>query len=110
MTDERRTSPRHAAHLAGELETTEGKSSIAITRDLSGGGVLLYTRLRDVKGTVKLTVLWNNERLSISGTVLRQEPVESTLWRSKVALAVDSKDPVLAKIFAAIAASGDQTS
>jgi hypothetical protein len=107
VTDERRASPRLSAHLAGELETDEGKSSIAITRDVGSGGVLLFTRLRNCTGTVKLTVIWGDERLSISGTVLRQEPIESTLWRTKVALAVDPTDPNLSKIFAAIAAQDE---
>lgn len=106
MTDERRASPRHAASLAGELETAQGKSAIAITRDVSAGGLLIFTRLRlDVGAAVKLVVLWREEKLTLSGTVLRAqavEPSESTLWRSKVAIAIDPNDPGLAKIVAAL--------
>ena len=108
MTDERRTSPRHPVSLAGELETAEGKSAIAITRDVSAGGLLLFTRFHLEPGaSVKLTVIHDNEHVVITGTVLREhvvEPEESTLWRTKVAVAVDSTNPVLAKIFQALAA------
>jgi len=105
VTDERRGSPRHTAHLAGELETTEGKSAIAITKDVSAGGLLIYTRMRLEVGTpVKLLVLWKDERITLSGSVLREQavdPHESTLWRSKVAIGIDANDPGLAKLFGA---------
>lgn len=105
MTDERRASPRHAASLAGELETAQGKSAIAITRDVSAGGLAMFTRMRLPVGTpVKLLVLWNDEHVTLTGTVLREEaldPHESTLWRSRVAISIDPKDPGFAKIVAA---------
>ncbi len=107
MTDERRASPRHTAHLAGELETAQGKSAIAITKDVSAGGLLVFTRLRLPVGTsVKLLVLWRDEQVVLSGSVLREEavtPDESTLWRSRVAIAIEPSDPGLAKIVAALA-------
>jgi hypothetical protein len=106
VTDERRASPRHTAHLAGELESSQGTSAIAITRDVSAGGILIFTRLRlEVGAAIKLVVLWREEKLTLSGTVLREqavEPSESTLWRSKVAIAIDPNDPGLAKIVAAL--------
>ena len=74
VTDERRTSPRHTAYLAGELETSEGQASIAITRDVSAAGLLLYTRIRDLGETVKLTVMHGGEKLQITGKVVRVEP------------------------------------
>jgi hypothetical protein len=105
VADERRASPRHTAHLAGELETPQGKSAIAITKDVSASGLLIYARMRiDVGTPVKLLVLWQDEQLTISGTVLREEavdPHDSTLWRSKIAIGIDSSDTGLAKIFAA---------
>jgi hypothetical protein len=107
VTDERRASPRHAASLAGELETPQGKSAIAITRDVSAAGLLVFTRLRlDAGMPVKLLVLWKDEQLTLHGTVLREQaldPNESTLWRSKVAIKIDPADAGLAKIFAALA-------
>jgi hypothetical protein len=107
VTDERRASPRHTAHLAGELETAQGKSAIAITKDVSAGGLLVFTRLRLPVGTsVKLLVLWRDEQVVLSGSVLREEavtPDESTLWRSRVAIAIEPSDPGLAKIVAALA-------
>ena len=106
MTDERRASARHTAHLPGELESTQGKSAIAITRDVSAGGLLVLTRLKLEVGTpVKLLVLWNDEQVIVHGTVLREqgvEPDESTLWRTKVAIAVDANDAGLAKIYTAL--------
>lgn len=109
MTDERRASPRHTAHLAGELETDQGKSAIAITKDVSAGGLLIFTRMRLTVGTpVKLLVLWKDEQITLSGSVLREQavdPHESTLWRSKVAIAIDPDDPGLAKIVGALPAS-----
>jgi hypothetical protein len=104
--DDRRASKRHTAHLPGELDTPQGKSTIAITRDVSAGGLLVLTRLRLEVGTpVKLLVLWRDEQLTLEGTVLREqviEPDESTLWRSKVAIAIEPKDGGLSKIFAAL--------
>jgi hypothetical protein len=108
VTDERRTSPRHTAYLAGELVTHEGESSIAITRDVSAGGLLLYTRIRDLGDTVKLTVMHGGERLEFAGKVVRSESVDdSELWRTKVAISVDQDDPVIAALFAAIAAQNN---
>lgn len=94
------------AHLAGELESTQGRSAIAITRDVSAGGLLIFTRVRlEVGAPVKLLVLWKDEQLVLHGTVLREqavEPSESTLWRSKVAIGIDPSDASLAKIVAAL--------
>jgi hypothetical protein len=106
VTDERRGSPRVSASLAGELENADGTSSIAITRDVGATGVLVYTRLSQCAGEVKLKVLHNGEAMTITGTVVRFEPVEdSTLWHNKVAIAIDPEDPVLAKLFQAIQSS-----
>ena len=109
MTDERRSSTRHQASLAGELESAQGKSAIAITRDVSAGGLLVFTRLRlDVGVPVKIMVLYKDEQVSFSGTVLREQaltPNESTLWRTKVAIGVDANDTGLAKLYAALAAA-----
>jgi hypothetical protein len=106
VADERRASPRHTAHLAGELETDQGKSAIAITRDVSAAGLAVFTRIRlEVGAQVKLLVLWKDEQVVLRGTVIREQeldPHESTLWRSKVAIGIDPKDPGLAKIFAAL--------
>lgn len=103
MTDERRGSPRVPASLAGELENADGNSSIAITRDVGATGLLVYTRLRECAGEVKLKVVHGDETLTITGTVVRFEPVEgSNLWRNKVAIAIDPEDPTFAKLVQAI--------
>lgn len=112
MSDERRGSPRVSASLAGELETPEGKSSIAISRDVAAGGLLVFARSRLASGTrVKLTVVYQHEQLKLEGSVLRcdeLEPGASTLWRTSVAIAVDEGDPVLARLYAALAAAGSE--
>ncbi|HUS31223.1 MAG TPA: PilZ domain-containing protein [Kofleriaceae bacterium] len=109
MTDERRGSPRVAASIAGELEIDGGKSAIAITRDVGANGLLVFTRLRECTGSVKLTVVYKDEMLVLTGHVVRMEPVEdSQLWRNKVAIAIDGDHSAITKLFSAIAAS-DQT-
>ena len=103
MTDERRGSPRHAASIAGELETAEGDTAIAITRDVGANGLLLFTRLRECEGTVKLKVVHKDETLVLTGRVVRMEPVEdSALWRTKVAIAIDGDDSVISRLFRAV--------
>ena len=108
MQDERRGSPRQTAYLAGELETTEGKASIAITRDVSAGGLLVLSRRRhEIGAVVSLKMLAGSETVRITGKVVRLEqlePGESDIWRTKIALAVDDAD-ALAKIVANIPAS-----
>jgi len=109
VSDERRGSPRVAASLAGELETPEGKTSIAISRDISSGGLLIFARTRQPAGaTLSLTVVFQGEQVTFEGTVLRCEELEpgsSTLWRTQIALAVDEKNEVLGRIYAALAAA-----
>ncbi len=106
MSDERRGSVRYSVYFAGELETGEGKSSIAITRDVSANGLLLLSRrVLQVGDTVSLQVLWDGEQVTLRGKVVRQAPLapgESDLWRTKVALAL-SDDPTLGKLYAKLA-------
>ncbi len=105
MTDERRSSPRLVASIAGEIETGDGSSAIAITRDVGEKGLLVFTRLKQCAGTVKLRVVHNDQELVLTGRVVRMEPVEdSQLWRNKVAIAVDDADGAIAKLFNAVAA------
>lgn len=111
--DERRGSPRVAASLAGELETPEGKSSIAISRDVAAGGLLLFARSRLAPGArIKLTVVYKGQQLKLEGSVLRCEELEpgtSTLWRTTLAFVPDPADSVLAELYAALAADPDAT-
>jgi hypothetical protein len=92
-TDDRRTSQRLPASLPGQIETSEGKQTIAITRDVSAGGFLMLSRRTLAVGdTVKLTVVLHQKEHHVTGRVVRQdrlEPGESTVWRTKVAIAVD---------------------
>jgi hypothetical protein len=92
-TDDRRTSQRLSASLPGQIETSEGKQTIAITRDVSAGGFLMFSRRTLAVGDmVKLTVVLHEKEHHVTGRVLRQErlaPGESTVWRTTVAIAVD---------------------
>jgi hypothetical protein len=111
VTDERRGSQRIAAHLAGQLETESGSHSIAISRDVAAGGLLLFTRVRvSVGDRVKLTVVHDGTQRALAGTVLRVqdlEPETSTLWRRQVAVSVDENDPALASLYQLIRAGTD---
>ena len=95
MTDDRRSSQRLAASLPGQIETAEGKQSIAISRDVSAGGFLMLARHRLAIGeTVTLTIVAKTVEQHVTGRVVRQEllaPGESTVWRTKVAIAVDDE-------------------
>jgi hypothetical protein len=105
MTDERRSAPRVIAYLAGEIETSGGKTSVAITRDVAANGLLLLSRSQFAIGDgVSLTILSGSggeaRRVQVRGKVVRQdklEPGESDLWRTKVALAVEPS-PALSQL------------
>jgi len=90
---DRRTSHRLPASLPGQIETAEGKQGIAISRDVSAGGFLMLARHRLAIGeAVKLTIVAKHVEQHVTGRVVRQEllePGESTVWRTKVAIAVD---------------------
>lgn len=94
MTEERRSSPRQPASLAGEIETNEGRQAIAITRDVSTSGLMLFTRLREPNpgDAIKLRVMMGDQEVNVTGTVIRAEvvdPDESTLWRNRIAVSID---------------------
>jgi hypothetical protein len=106
MTDERRGAPRHSASFSGEIETPSGAQKIAITRDISAGGLLLLTRTQQltVGEPVKLRVMVGHEEARVTGRVVRQEPLgaeESTLWRTKVAITLDPS-PVFEQMMAKV--------
>ena len=105
MTEDRRRAPRQTAYLAGELENSAGKASVAITRDISEKGLLLLSRrTHEVGAAVSLKMVAGQETVILRAKVVRNEqlePGESEIWRTKVALAVD--DPaVLAKVLAGL--------
>jgi hypothetical protein len=111
MTEERRESPRRAAYIAAELETGEGKSSIAITRDISTRGVLMFSRRTLAVGdAVTIKLVKGNESFVIAAKVTRVDtlsPDESTLWRTKVGVVVD--DPaMLERLHAALDRPGTE--
>jgi hypothetical protein len=105
MAEDRRAAPRHEAYVSAALETSQGRSTIAITRDISAQGLLILTRIGLAVGdVVKLTVALAGAKHTLSGKVVRVEPMEPhELWRHKVALVADSADPVLAQIHATLA-------
>lgn len=106
MAEDRRAAPRQAAYLSAALETSQGRSTIAITRDLSSTGLLILTRLKLVVGEIiKLTVAFDGAQHALSAKVVRLEKIEPhELWRYKAGLTVDREDPVLAQLQAALAA------
>jgi hypothetical protein len=103
--EDRRASPRHEAYVSAALETSQGQSTIAITRDISAGGLLILTRLPlEIGEAVKLTAALGESQHTLSGKVVRQEGLEPhELWRYKAALSVDAADPALAAFHAALA-------
>jgi hypothetical protein len=105
MAEDRRAAPRQEAYVSAALETSQGRSTIAITRDISSMGLLILTRIQVAVGEViKLTVVLGGSQHALSGKVVRLEPMEPhELWRYKVALAVDGADPVLAQLQATLA-------
>ena len=103
--EDRRAAPRQAAYISAALETAQGRSTIAITRDISTRGLLLLTRPAPAIGDViKLTVALGDAQHTLSGTVVRVEALEPhELWRHKVAITVDESDPALPQLSAALA-------
>ncbi|MBK7579949.1 MAG: PilZ domain-containing protein [Myxococcales bacterium] len=109
MTDERRIAQRHSAYIGAEIDTGEGPVKAAITHDGSATGLLLLTRASlEVGQAVKLAVfLMEGGAHSVSGKVVRRDALtadENTLWRSKVAVALDEESPELASAFTELAA------
>lgn len=105
MTDERRISQRHSAYIGAEIDCGDGEPvKAAITHDGSATGLLLLTRATlDIGQKVKLAVFFmEGEAKSMSGKVVRRDELdheENTLWRSKVAIALDEPQPELATAF-----------
>ena len=93
MTEERREHPRVPVALAGEIETDAGRASIAITRDLSTSGVLILSRMELAIGApLTFKVMFKNTALTLSGKVIRHEPLDpmvTSLWRYKLAILID---------------------
>lgn len=107
--EDRRASPRHEAFISAALETSKGRTTIAITRDVSTTGVLILTRAAlEIGEVVKLTAALGDAQHALSGTVVRVEPVDDhELWRHKAAIAID--DPALAELHAALTAQAAAT-
>jgi hypothetical protein len=95
-------------YFAGQLETGEGKSSIAITRDVGEKGLLVLSRRTlEIGDEVSFSVIWDGQTVTLRGKVVRQEqlaPGESEIWRTKVALAM-ADDPVLANLYGKLKAA-----
>ncbi len=106
MVQDRRYSPRHTASLHAQIETENGRWTIAITQDMSATGLLVLSKQPiGIGGRVTIHVLVDGEQCAITGTVVREEPLahgEASMWRSKEAVAIDPKQRDYAKILAAI--------
>jgi len=96
--------PRQEAFISAALETSKGRSTIAITRDISSKGLLILTRLPlDVGEVIKLTAVLGDAQHTLSGTVVRVEDMEiHELWRHKAAITVDEADPAFQQLYAAL--------
>jgi hypothetical protein len=103
--EERRTAERQTAYISAELETATGRSTIAITRDISPTGVLVMTRIQPELGEpVTLTVHLEGSTYALVGKVVRVETMEPhEIWRRKVALTFEGPNPALASLRAAFA-------
>jgi hypothetical protein len=97
--------PRREAYISAALQTSKGRSTIAITRDISTKGLLILTRLPlDVGEVIKLTAALGDTQHTLSGKVVRIEGMEiHELWRYKAAIAVDDADPAFKQLHAALA-------
>ncbi len=101
---ERRSTPRKPAHFAAEIEV-EGKGlGCGLSRDASGTGFLLLTRLQLTPGSkvvLRLLVPGETVARALSASVVRCEklpPGESRLWSHKVAVAIDQPPEDLTRI------------
>jgi hypothetical protein len=92
MSGERREHPRHPASLVGEIELNEGRASVAITRDVSTTGLLIFSRSQLEIGTsVSIKVAFRQSVVMLDGKVVRREDVDptlSSLWRYRIGLAI----------------------
>jgi hypothetical protein len=104
LVEDRRAAPRQEAYVSAALENSKGRSTIAITRDISTRGLLLLIRLPlEIGEVVKLTVAFGDDHDTLSGKVVRIEPLEGhELWRYRAAITVDEGDPVLGRLHAAL--------
>lgn len=106
MAEDRRYATRHPAALHAQVETDAGRSTIALTQDVSATGLLVLSHQPLALGQgVTIYVLVDGEQHVLSGKVVRHEPLahaEAALWRSKAAVAVDGGAAELAAILAAI--------
>src|SRR5689334_12653248 len=92
---ERRRSPRYEAHVAVEIERPE-RRHVAVTRDLSSGGVQVLARTRfSVGDTIRMRICFPYEPASpqeVTGRVVRVHDVsvqESDVWEYRIAVQLD---------------------
>jgi hypothetical protein len=83
--------------LGAELETPEGRTSSAVSRDASATGLLLLTRANlEAGSTLKLHVVRMDQTappITVAGRVVRSEPLddeERLVWTRKLAVALDN--------------------
>lgn len=109
MTEDRRHSPRHRATIPAQIETDTGRSTIAVTQDVSATGLLVLShRPLEVGRDVTLHLLLDGNQHEITGTVVRHETLaapEAVMWSSKAAVAIAASTD-LARILSAISTAG----
>ena len=112
--DNRRTAERHAVYMGAEIEGAGDRARSAVTHDASATGLLLLTRAKLEAGqSVRVRIFFPGDvtpRIA-SGKVVRSEPLsadESTLWRVKVAIALDEPVPDVERTLAELAEKQEQ--
>lgn len=112
--DNRRTAARHAVYMGAEIEGDGDRVRSAVTQDASTTGLLLLTRARLEPGQsvrIRIYLPGDGEPRITNGKVVRREPLsadESTLWREKVAIALDEPAPDVERTLADLAEKQEQ--
>ncbi len=112
--DNRRTAERHAVYMGAEIELDGDRVASAVTRDASTTGLLLLARTRLEPGqTVRIRIYLpgDGDPRIVTGKVVRREPLnehENSLWREKVAVALDTPAPDVESTLADLAAKQEK--
>lgn len=93
--------PREPVHLVATIVQDGKEAGCGVSRDASGSGLLLFTRLELPPGasvTLRLFVPREDEPRDVEATVLRAEriaPTEGLVWDFRVAVALKNPPPDL---------------
>lgn len=98
MTSDRRKSARRKIFIQAEIDTGQGRTAIALSRDVSERGLLLLTLVPMVVGSTFRVFIVRPDQLSapleLTGRVVRSSPLEleyADVWKHQIA--VELVDP-----------------